>query len=229
MGYGILLLMIIIYLFYHSFWVMIIFLPLLLPYMKQWEVQQVSKLQSTFELQFRDYLQALASALSAGYALENAMKEARKDLGQQYDSTTRIMQDTGKMERLLEMNMSVEQAWIEWTDETEIEVLHQFTTIFMVAKKSGGDSVAIIKKSIHNICERLEVEADIKLILAAKKYEFQIMSVVPIGILCYMKVSFAEFMSILYGNIAGRILMSLCLATYAGAYVWGKKMLEIEV
>lgn len=221
--------MIIIYLFYHSFWVMIFFLPLLLPYMKQWEVQQVSKLQSTFELQFKDYLQALSSALSAGYALENAMKEARKDLGQQYDSTTRIMRDTGRMERLLEMNMSVEQAWIEWNDEVEIEVLHQFTTIFMVAKKSGGDSVAIIKKSIHNICERLEVEADIKLILAAKKYEFQIMSMVPIGILCYMKVSFAEFMSILYGNIAGYILMSLCLVAYAGAYVWGKKMLEIEV
>lgn len=208
---------------------MIFFLPLLLPYIRWWESQQESKLKSTFEIQFKDYLQALATALSTGYALENAMKEARKDLRQQYENETRIMQDTARMERLLEMNMSVEQVWVTWNHTTDIEVLHQFTTIFMVAKKSGGDSVGIIKKSIANICERVEVEKEIKVILTGKKYEFQIMSVVPIGILFYMKLSFGEFMSVLYGNVFGIVLMSICLIVYGAAYGWGYTMMKIEV
>lgn len=221
--------MVITYLFYHSIWIAILFLPLLIPYIKKWEEQQEIKMKSSFEIQFKDYLQALASALSAGYALENAMREARVDLSQQYESSTRIMRDTAKMERLLEMNMSVEQAWIEWSEATEVEVLHQFITVFVVAKKSGGDSVAIIKKSIANLCERLEVENDIQVLLTAKRYEFQIMSVVPIGIIFYMKLSFADFMSVLYGNLFGYCLMSICLAVYVGAFVWGMRIMEIEV
>ncbi len=208
---------------------MIPFLPFLVLYIKKWENQKESQLKSIFEIQFKDYLQALASALSTGYALENAMKEARKDLARQYDSETRIMRDTGKMERLLEMNMSVEQVWMEWVNQTEIDVLQQFITVFMVAKKSGGDSVAIVKKSINNICERLEVEAEIRVLLTAKEFEFQIMSLVPIGIIFYMKLAFAEFMSVLYGNIFGVCFMTICLGVYVGAVLWGSKIVEIEV
>lgn len=229
MGQFITIVIVIAYLFYHSLLAVLLFLPILIPYIKLWEHQQEDKLRAEFELQFRDYLQALASALRTGYALENAMKEARKDLAQQYADTTRIMKDTAMMEYLLEMNMSMEQVWLEWSNHTDVEILAQFTTIFMVAKKSGGDSVAIIKKSILNICERLEVEMDIKVLLTAKKYEFQIMSFVPIGILFYMKLSFPEFMSVLYGNLFGGFLMTSCLIAYAGAYIWGNRMIEIEV
>lgn len=157
------------------------------------------------------------------------MKDARNDLMQQYDKETRIMKDTARMERLLEMNMSVEQVWLEWSNESEIDVLQQFTTVFMVAKKAGGDSIAIIKKSIANICERMEIEMEINVLLTAKKYEFQIMSVVPIGIIFYMKLAFAEFMSVLYGNAFGVCMMTICLGVYASAVYWGYKLIEIEV
>lgn len=227
--YGVMTILIITYLYYHSFWVNIPFLLFLIPYLKKWEYQQESKLKDIFELEFRDYLQALGSALSTGYALENAMKEARNDLKQQYDKNTRIMKDTARMEHLLAMNMSVEQIWLEWAKNTELEVLQEFTTVFIVAKKSGGDSVAIIKKSIQNICEKLEMESELRVLLAGKKYEFYIMSAVPLGIILYMKLAFAEFMSILYHNVFGIFFMSICLAVYVGAFLWGSKIIEIEV
>lgn len=197
--------------------------------MKKWEYQQEIKFKSRFELQFRDYLQALEAALSTGYALENAMREARKDLKSQYDKSTRIMKDTAKMERLLEMNMSTEQIWLEWSRNTDIEVLQQFTTVFMVAKKSGGDSVAIIKKSIYNICEKLEMQRELQVLLAGKRYEFYIMSAVPLGIIFYMKLAFGEFMSVLYQNLFGIVFMSICLGIYICAFLWGRKIIEIEV
>lgn len=65
--------------------------------------------------------------------------------------------------------------------------------------------------------------------IAAKKMEFQIMTMIPLGIIVYMKISFPEFMSVLYGSVAGVVVMSGCLAIYIGAWYLGKRMLEIEV
>ncbi|MFR8178609.1 MAG: hypothetical protein ACLU80_00375 [Dorea sp.] len=64
--------------------------------------------------------------------------------------------------------------------------------------------------------------------LAMEKYEFQVMSVIPFGIV-HMTVSFPEFMGNLYGNIAGRGVMTGCLIIYLGAYGLGRKIIEIEV
>ncbi|MFR4625668.1 MAG: hypothetical protein ACLT8Y_03135 [Dorea formicigenerans] len=44
-----------------------------------------------------------------------------------------------------------------------------------------------------------------------------------------MTVSFPEFMGNLYGNIAGRGVMTGCLIIYLGAYGLGQKIIEIEV
>lgn len=65
--------------------------------------------------------------------------------------------------------------------------------------------------------------------LAAKKYEFRVMSVIPYGMIGYMNLSFSEFMDGLYGNALGIGVMSGCLAIYLGAYYLGFKMIEIEV
>ncbi|MFI3208203.1 MAG: type II secretion system F family protein [Eubacteriales bacterium] len=223
------MIMLITYLFYHSLWAVVLFLPMLLPYIKWWEYQQELKKKSEFQLQFRDYLQALMAALRTGYALENAISEGKRDLRQQYEDDARIIQDIGMIEGLLSMNIPIEQAWKEWANELNIEVLSQFTTVFMIAKKSGGDSIAIIQNAISNICETVEIEMEISVILAGKKMEFYIMSFVPLGIILYMKLCFSQFMGVLYGNAFGIILMTICLGIYVLAFWWGNKMIQIEV
>ena len=62
-----------------------------------------------------------------------------------------------------------------------------------------------------------------------KKMEFQIMSVIPLGIIGYMRLSFPEFMAGLYGNLPGAAFMSICLGAYIAAWRLGCKIVEIEV
>lgn len=38
-----------------------------------------------------------------------------------------------------------------------------------------------------------------------------------------------EFLSGMYGNLTGRAVMTVCLLIYAVAYLWGKKIVGIEV
>lgn len=89
--------------------------------------------------------------------------------------------------------------------------------------------IAIIQNTVVQISGKIDVKREIDTLLAAKKYEFKIMSVIPYAIIAYMQLSFPEFMSYLYGNVIGIGVMTICLGIYAGAYVLGAKIVDIEV
>ena len=104
-----------------------------------------------------------------------------------------------------------------------------FVTVFSMAKRSGGDMIAIIRNAVYQIGEKIDVKREIHTMMAAKKLEFRIMSAVPFAMICYMKVSFPDFLDVLYGNVLGAVIMSVCLLIYAGAFELGKRIVEVEV
>ena len=89
--------------------------------------------------------------------------------------------------------------------------------------------LAIIKDTAAQIGDKIDVKREIETILAAKQYEFRVMSAVPYVIIGYMTLSFPEFMGTLYGNLAGTGVMTVCLLIYVGAYYLGLKIIRIEV
>ena len=72
-------------------------------------------------------------------------------------------------------------------------------------------------------------EEEIDALIAAKAFEQKIMSLMPACIILYMRVSFHGFIETLYGNLFGVIVMTACLALYAAAFLWGKKIVSIEL
>lgn len=126
-------------------------------------------------------------------------------------------------------SMSMEQVFDEFARRVDMEDVRNFSVVFTAAKKSGGDMIAIIRNTVDQISGKIEVKREIETLLAAKKYEYKVMSIIPYAIIAYMRLSFPEFMSYLYGNILGIGVMSVCLGIYAGAYVLGAKMVDIEV
>ena len=89
--------------------------------------------------------------------------------------------------------------------------------------------ISIIRNTANQIGDKIDVKREIDTMLAAKKYEFRIMTMIPFGIVLYMSVSFPEFMGKLYGSIIGTGVMTGCLIVYLGAYGLGQKIIEIEV
>ena len=126
--------------------------------------------------------------------------------------------------------MTVEQVLEEFAGRVELEDLRSFASVFISAKRSGGDMLAIIKDTAGQISDKIDVKREIDTILAAKQYEFRVMSAVPYVIIGYMVLSgFPEFMDSLYGNAAGTGVMTVCLMVYIGAYYLGLRIIRIEV
>ena len=217
------------YVFYDSFIPAPLLFPVWLIYMRDWQADISRKKEQELRLQFRDSIQVMASALKAGYSVENAIREAGRDISPVYSEEKRIRKEFERMERQMDMNMSVEEVLQGFAERTGQEDIENFVNVFAAAKKSGGDSIAIIRDAVKIISGKIDTEKEIQTMLASKKLEFDIMCAVPFVIILYMKLTFGDFLSVLYGNMAGAAIMSICICVYMGAYVYGRKIIRIEV
>ena len=75
----------------------------------------------------------------------------------------------------------------------------------------------------------METVQEIETCLSGKKMEQNIMSLIPLLILAYVKLTSPEFIASMYGNPVGVIVMGVCLFVYVLAYFWGKRIVQIEV
>ena len=141
-------------------------------------------------------------------------RETCHDLKPMYKSESRIIKEYEIMIRKLKIHIPVGQVLSEFAENVEQEDVDNFVTVFTTAQKSGGDSIVIIKDAVKVISEKMETEKEIQTMIASKKLEFEIMSMIPFGMIGYMKLTFGDFLKVLYGNPAGIIVMSICLALY---------------
>ncbi len=187
------------------------------------------KKETEFQGQFKEAIQAVSASLNTGYSVENAFREAHKELQRIYPKDARITKELLVITRQLRMNLPMEQILEEFAMRVQTEDVRNFVTVFVAVKKSGGNMIAIIQDTVRQIGDKIDVKREIDTILAAKRYEFRVMSAIPYAIIGYMSLSFPEFMDRLYGNILGGGVMTVCLGIYMGAYVLGVKMIKIEV
>ena len=199
------------YLFYGTFLGAILLSPYLIWYMKSWKNEIIKKKQQSFRMQFKEAIQSISAALSVGYSVENAMREAVKDLKNIYKKEEMILRELSFMIRQLQMNMTAENVLQEFALRTRDEDVQTFVTVFAMAKRSGGDTLELIRNTVRQIGDKIDVEREITTIMSAKKMEFRIMTLIPFGMILYMKISFPEFLDVLYGNITGFIIMTFCL------------------
>ena len=187
--------------------------PMLSPvwawYYRSLERECMEKKRRKFEAQFKEMIQTVSSAL--------------------YSEREPILREVMILVRGLKMQMPVEQAIEEMAQRVDIEAVENFAAVFATAKRSGGDIMAIIRSTASQIADKIDVQREIATVLAAKKYEFKVMSAIPYGIIAYMSLSFPDFMMCLYGNMFGIGVMTICLLIYIGAYYLGTRLTEIEV
>lgn len=217
------------YVFYGTFTAAPFFIPVWIFYMRDWMSDVSKKKEQEFRGQFRDSIQAMAGILKAGYSVENAIREAGKDIAPMYGKDTRIRREYDRMTHQLDMKVPAVIVLEEFSKRTGQEDVENFVNVFAAAKKSGGDSIAVIRDTVKLISEKIDTEKEIETLLASQKLEFDIMCAVPFAIILYMQMTFGEFLSVLYDNAAGSMVMTVCLAIYLGAYWLGRRIVCIEV
>lgn len=186
------------------------------------------KYRSKLELEFREGLQGIAAALSAGYAVENAFGEAQKELVTLYGAGSVLVPEFEIIKKEISLNRTVESSLSSFANRCGVEDVKRFSDIFQTAKRTGGDLISITKSTADRISEKIEVSREIETLISGKKMEARIMTVIPIGIILYFWMCSPGFLDSLYVG-SGRIIMTVFLGIYILAYVWSGKICEINI
>lgn len=216
-------------LFYDS-WIVSLFGIIIFPFLFHRKEKKLAKeRREKLSLEFKDFILAFSASLKAGYSAENAMVQAGKDLEHMYGKETAMIAECRRIEKQLLNNQLPEVLLSDFAERSGQDEIKDFSAIFMIAKRSGGNLNVIIRNTADMISEKIEKKREIELLFAAKRMEQNIMNVVPIAIIGYVRLTTPDYFEAMYHNVFGIVVMTLCLAVYIGAYFLSVKIIDIEV
>lgn len=217
------------WLFYRSPWGMLLGPLIMFLYRRSYKREQVRKRKDRLLQEFKDGMQAVSAALLAGYSMENAWREAEKELRELHGETSLMFGEVHQINAAVRMNEPLEKVLTDFAKRSGCEEIESFAEVFSFAKRSGGDFPKIIRTTVQKLTGRIEVEREIATVLAGKKLEGRIMNVMPVLILAYLTFSSGDFLDMLYGNPMGVLIMSAALGVYAAALKLSAHILDIQI
>ena len=191
---------------------------LLFPYIPYYIKERRKKLKDSrswkLNMQFRDAISCISSALESGYSIENAIREAYVDMRLSYGEDELIMKEMRLIIGRLGNSMTVEDVFLDLGERSGLDDIKSFADIFATAKRTGGNLILIIKSTADVIHTRVELKRELRTVIASKKYEADIMKLIPFGLLIYLRLFSPDMVSALYGNLFGIVFMTIVLLVY---------------
>ena len=229
LGKAVAILLVLAMVFYDTPAAAIVLSPLIFPICMRDRRQREERRRQELVREFKECTASVLTAMKAGNSAENAFRSAGEEMAFSYGSDSAICCELDLITRGLDSNIPLENLLFDFAARSGAEEILDFAEVFAIAKRSGGNMTEIMNRTISQIQNRIDVEREIGVMMSSARLEQNIMDVVPIGIIAYMRLTSEGFMDVLYGNFSGILIMSICLAIYGAAYILSEKIAEIHV
>jgi tight adherence protein B len=217
------------WLYYDSVIAWILLIPLAVYSLKGEAKKQCIKRKKNLELEFKETILSVASNMQIGYSVENAFKEAYKEIMVLYGSESVMAVELRLLLRKIGNNVQIEDALANIAARSGIQDIMDFADIFGIAKRGGGDMKGIIANTASIIGDKQEVRREINTVITEKKFENNIMRYMPFLIVFYISITSKGYFDAMYHNIFGWIVMTAALIAYIFACLWSDKVLDIKI
>ncbi|MBW5447084.1 pilus assembly protein TadB [Cohnella sp. CFH 77786] len=185
--------------------------------------------RSKLRLQFKEMLQALSSLLSAGRSVENAFLSLESDLALLVaDTRSDLIRELRALSNRLRNGEPLEPLLQDFARRSGLEEVRSFAEAFAVCKRAGGDLVEIVRRTSQLIAEKMEVELEVTVLVAQKRFESRIMMVMPFAFIGLLGFFAPEYMAPLRQGI-GWLLTAACLLLLGLCCWWMVRIMNIEV
>ena len=186
------------------------------------------KRQSELRMQFRDLLEALVSSFSTGSNVVNAFDSALEDLRRQYESDAFIIKEMEEIAGASRQGVGIDLMLHDFGNRSGDEDIQSFADVFEVCYRQGGSMVSMIHQTRDVISEKMSVTDEIRTKLTSNKMQLNVMSIMPIGVVVMMRFlnqAIAEG----FATPQGVIVNLVAIAVFIGAYLFGQKIVEVQV
>ena len=217
------------WLFYRSLWGMVAFAGVW-PFLYWGRRRAKIKMQQQrLREQFKECIRVVTASLYSGYSVENAFLEAEKELGHLLGEKAEMCRELRSINQQIRLNIPVEGLLADLAERSGVEEIVRFGQVFGFAKRNGSDFARVLRETSRRIGDKIELERELKTMAAARRLEQRIMNVIPMGILFFVDLTSPGFLQVMYEGVPGRVIMSLCLLIYGGAYLLSGRIADIRI
>ena len=192
--------------------------------------QIIANRKAKLNLQFKDMLYSLSSAVGAGNSVEKALTVTLEDMRQQYnDPNAFIIKELELMVNRVAMNRTIEEILNDFAERSHLEDIQTFANIFEISKRTGGNLIEIIRNTTQIIADKIETQTEIETMISGKQMEQKVIMVMPVALVFYMSKAGGDFMEPIFTTLVGRIIATVCLAVVLVGGIWSKKIADIRI
>lgn len=179
--------------------------------------------------QFRQLLASMAASLAAGRSVENAIAAGMEDLKLLYpDPNTDIIVELQRIHHSLGNGEQLEKALRGFSSRTDMEELIQFVDVFATCKRYGGDLIEVIRRTSQLIGDKLEVQQELVVLIAQKKFEARVMMAIPFLFLAFLGYAAPDYMAPLYSGF-GYLILTVALAVLFACFMVIRRIVSFKI
>lgn len=218
------------FVFYRSIILSALLALLALKYPKYRSRELMEARKKRLNIQFKDMLYSLSSAVSAGSSVERGLLQVKDDMLNQYaDPNIDIIRELNMINSKIALGQNIEDVIRDLGERSGSEDIASFASIFEIAKRTGGNLVQIIRETTDTIAEKIEIEGEIDTLLAGKKMEQKVLTAMPILLVFVLTETTDGFMTPIFTTFAGRLAATVALIMITIGYFWSKKIASISI
>ncbi len=217
-----------IYLFYSSTIVgavaAVIFMLFANPLYKR---RYIKRRQTKLLMEFRDLLESLSSSLGAGENVRRAFKSAEEDMSLRHGKDSIIWMEVKLINSGIESGRNIEDMLADFGERSRIGDIVSFACVFETCFRRGGNIREVVNNSSKILCDKIDIQMEIRVLISGKKSEQNVMLVMPLVFTFILRWSGTGIADM--GSASGVISTTVALVFFVIAYFIGRRILNINI
>src|SRR5918911_3491253 len=170
-----------------------------------------------------DALELMSRALSAGHAFSEALHMVSLEMP---DPISKEFRKTYEEQNL---GLSLKLALENLTQRVPVLDLRLCVTAVLIQRETGGNLAEILEKVAYTIRERFRILGDLKTLTTSSRLSAWLLCGLPIGVAFAVTALNPEYMSVLWRDPRGHILIATALTMQITGMLIVRKILRIKI
>lgn len=185
--------------------------------------------KNELRLEFKDMLYSVASSVTAGRYLPEAIEESYNAVSVIHGENSILAKEIANMVRQMkDANSSDEAVLTDLAIRSNVQELMDFTDVCLTCRKTGGDLGRMMIRAVSLLTQNIEIQKEKEVLMAQKKLESRILAVMPVAVTGFIDLSSNDYLTVMYTTAAGRILMTVAFIGTAFSFLWSMKLTYTE-
>lgn len=217
------------WIFYESHLFCLISCPLSLLFLKKYEEAYRTKIKDEIEDEFSDLNRLIIAELEANVPIEQALKNIEERIAKDDIYEFKHMKkEVRRWTNELKMGLKLEDILIEFANRSEDKNFKNYAKMVSLSSKTGSKLYEVIVNTNQILEEERDLKREVGVLIAEKKLEQRLMSLMPLFIVIMLKSTAPEFIAPLYAGLGGRLVMTMVIVLFTLSYFWSKRMAKLK-